>query len=301
MAGGAARGGAGLAIERRAGPGAQHERLARARRDGVLAVPVGGHRVAPFARAGGRAHVRGRGLGGSSVVNGMIAIHAMADDYDRWAAAGCPGWTYADVLPYRRRLESDLNFGDGPTTVPRADAGPATRSRRLGPCRRRARRERARRGTAGARTTTPRRHRRLAVRHQRSRRRASHDQRRLPRAGARPPEPQRARRRDGRPGLVEGRPRGGRARPRRRCVDRGPREEVVLCAGAIGSPAILPRSGIGPDGPAVGCPSASACRSTRWPSSGCSRARRRSRGSTIARPTAACATRRDWPTRARTT
>ncbi|MHB8695573.1 MAG: GMC family oxidoreductase [Solirubrobacteraceae bacterium] len=59
-------------------------------------------------------HVRGRGLGGSSVVNGMIAIHAMPDDYDRWAAAGCPGWSYEDVLPYRRRMETDLNFGDTP-------------------------------------------------------------------------------------------------------------------------------------------------------------------------------------------
>ncbi len=61
-----------------------------------------------------RPHLRGRGLGGSSAVNGMIAIHAMADDYDRWAASGCPGWSYADVLPFRRRMESDANFGDRP-------------------------------------------------------------------------------------------------------------------------------------------------------------------------------------------
>jgi 5-(hydroxymethyl)furfural/furfural oxidase len=61
-----------------------------------------------------RPHVRGKGLGGSSVVNGMIAIHAMADDYDRWASFGCPGWSFEEVLPYRRRLESDLNFGDAP-------------------------------------------------------------------------------------------------------------------------------------------------------------------------------------------
>jgi choline dehydrogenase/5-(hydroxymethyl)furfural/furfural oxidase len=56
-----------------------------------------------------RPHVRGKGLGGSSVVNGMIAIHAMADDYDRWASFGCPGWSFEDVLPYRRRMESDLS------------------------------------------------------------------------------------------------------------------------------------------------------------------------------------------------
>lgn len=75
-----------------------------------------------------RPHVRGRGLGGSSVVNGMIAIHAMADDYDRWASSGCPGWSFEDVLPYRRRMESDLNFAhasyhgaDGPIPVLRLE------------------------------------------------------------------------------------------------------------------------------------------------------------------------------------
>src|SRR5436190_323222 len=61
-----------------------------------------------------RPHVRGRGLGGSSVINGMIAIHAMADDYDRWAADGCSGWSFEDILPVRMRMESDLNFGDAP-------------------------------------------------------------------------------------------------------------------------------------------------------------------------------------------
>jgi choline dehydrogenase/5-(hydroxymethyl)furfural/furfural oxidase len=61
-----------------------------------------------------RPHLRGKGLGGSSVINGMIAIHAMADDYDRWAADGCSGWAFEDILPVRRRMESDLNFGDAP-------------------------------------------------------------------------------------------------------------------------------------------------------------------------------------------
>ncbi len=59
-----------------------------------------------------RPRVRGKGLGGSSVVNGMIAIHGPADDYDRWASFGCPGWSFDEVLPYRRRLERDLDFGD---------------------------------------------------------------------------------------------------------------------------------------------------------------------------------------------
>jgi choline dehydrogenase/5-(hydroxymethyl)furfural/furfural oxidase len=61
-----------------------------------------------------RPHLRGKGLGGSSAVNGMIAIRATPDDYDRWAANGCPGWSYDEVLPYLRRLEDDANFGDRP-------------------------------------------------------------------------------------------------------------------------------------------------------------------------------------------
>ena len=61
-----------------------------------------------------RPHVRGRGLGGGSTVNGMMAIRAVPDDYDRWAASGCPGWSYADMLPYLRRMESDADFGDRP-------------------------------------------------------------------------------------------------------------------------------------------------------------------------------------------
>jgi choline dehydrogenase-like flavoprotein len=61
-----------------------------------------------------RPHLRGRGLGGSSSVNGMIAIRAIPDDYDRWASFGCPEWSYDAMLPYLRRMESDANFGDRP-------------------------------------------------------------------------------------------------------------------------------------------------------------------------------------------
>jgi choline dehydrogenase/5-(hydroxymethyl)furfural/furfural oxidase len=61
-----------------------------------------------------RPHLRGRGLGGGSTVNGMMALRAVPDDYDRWAAFGCPGWSYAEMLPYLRRMESDADFGDRP-------------------------------------------------------------------------------------------------------------------------------------------------------------------------------------------
>jgi len=54
---------------------------------------------------------RGKTLGGSSSINGLISIRGQRQDYDRWAAAGNTGWSYADVLPYFRRLEH-ASFGD---------------------------------------------------------------------------------------------------------------------------------------------------------------------------------------------
>ena len=57
---------------------------------------------------------RGRGVGGSSAVNGQIAIRGMLDDFDIWASEGCAGWSGAEVLPYFIKLENDLDFGDQP-------------------------------------------------------------------------------------------------------------------------------------------------------------------------------------------
>ena len=57
---------------------------------------------------------RGRAMGGSSTINGQIAIRAMPDDLDRWEAAGCTGWGWDEMLPYFRKLETDKNFPDAP-------------------------------------------------------------------------------------------------------------------------------------------------------------------------------------------
>ena len=54
---------------------------------------------------------RGRGAGGSSAINGQIAIRGMLSDFDEWTRQGCAGWSGAEVLPYFKKLEDDLDFG----------------------------------------------------------------------------------------------------------------------------------------------------------------------------------------------
>ncbi|WP_412062960.1 GMC family oxidoreductase [Rubrivirga sp. IMCC45206] len=56
---------------------------------------------------------RGRVLGGSSSINAMIYIRGNRADYDGWAAAGCEGWGYADVLPAFKKSEDNVR-GAGP-------------------------------------------------------------------------------------------------------------------------------------------------------------------------------------------
>lgn len=57
---------------------------------------------------------RGRVTGGSSAVNTAIALRGYPQDYDEWAARGLPEWSWAKVLPYFIRLETDLDHGEKP-------------------------------------------------------------------------------------------------------------------------------------------------------------------------------------------
>jgi len=68
---------------------------------------------------------RGRVLGGSNSVNGLMYMRGCPADYDDWAKRGLPGWDYAGVLPYFRRSESNwrgasrFHGGTGPLTTAR--------------------------------------------------------------------------------------------------------------------------------------------------------------------------------------
>ena len=66
---------------------------------------------------------RGKGLGGSSAINAMVYIRGNRWDYDNWAAMGCTGWSYDDVLPFFKYAESnergasEFHGGEGPLFV----------------------------------------------------------------------------------------------------------------------------------------------------------------------------------------
>jgi choline dehydrogenase len=86
----------------------------------------------PEPHLGGRQLVtpRGRVVGGSSSINGMVYVRGHARDYDTWDAMGAQGWSYADVLPYFQRMENWHGQGDaGTDTAYRGTNGPLHISR----------------------------------------------------------------------------------------------------------------------------------------------------------------------------
>jgi choline dehydrogenase len=90
-----------------------------------------GYQSEPDAKLGGRSMPlpRGRLLGGCSSVNGMIYMRGHSSDYDGWRQMGASGWSYADVLPYFRRMEASwrgegrYHGVDGPLSVNRVEDG----------------------------------------------------------------------------------------------------------------------------------------------------------------------------------
>ncbi|WP_424683595.1 GMC family oxidoreductase [Frateuria sp. YIM B11624] len=72
------------------------------------------YQTEPQAQLGGRRGYvpRGRGVGGSSLINAMICTRGQPQDYDGWAALGCEGWGWRDVLPVFRRIEDNVRGAD---------------------------------------------------------------------------------------------------------------------------------------------------------------------------------------------
>lgn len=110
---------------------------------GALSYPMNmarydwGFKSEPEPGLGGRrlATPRGKVIGGSSSINGMVYVRGHARDFDHWAQAGAAGWSYADVLPYYKRMENWHASGHGGDPDWRGTDGPlhVTRGRRDNP------------------------------------------------------------------------------------------------------------------------------------------------------------------------
>ena len=76
---------------------------------------TGGYQSEPEPHLGGRrlACPRGKVIGGSSSINGMVYVRGHACDYDAWQEMGARGWSFADVLPYFQRLETSHGTTNG--------------------------------------------------------------------------------------------------------------------------------------------------------------------------------------------
>ena len=90
-----------------------------------------GYMSEPEPYLGGRQLVcpRGKVVGGSSSINGMVYVRGHARDFDYWEESGAQGWGYADVLPYYKRMEQWHSGGHGGDPAWRGTAGPLHVSR----------------------------------------------------------------------------------------------------------------------------------------------------------------------------
>ena len=192
-----------------------------------------------------RAYACGRGVGGGSAINGQLAVRGTPADFDAWVAAGCARWSWPDVLPTYVSLEGDADFGDrpghgssGPVPVCRAPTA------RWGPLSAAVQTAAADLGhaespdlNAGAETGVfP------AAWHRRQGVRVSSNDSYLEPARARPRLRIAGDRTVRRVLLAGGRVRGIELAGGQLIAA----PAVVLCAGAVHSPAVLLRSGIGP-------------------------------------------------------
>ncbi len=110
---------------------------------GALSYPMNmprydwGYWSEPEPHLGGRqlACPRGKVIGGSSSINGMVYVRGHARDYETWAEMGADGWSYADVLPYFKRMEHWDDAGHGGDPDWRGKDGPLhiTRGKRSNP------------------------------------------------------------------------------------------------------------------------------------------------------------------------
>ena len=91
----------------------------------------------PEPHLGGRklACPRGKVIGGSSSINGMVYVRGHAKDFDTWAEMGASGWSYSDILPYYRRLEKLDYAGSEEVENLRGINGPLniTKGKRMNP------------------------------------------------------------------------------------------------------------------------------------------------------------------------
>ena len=83
-----------------------------------------GYETEPEPGLGGRTVIwpRGKVLGGSGSINGLVFLRGAPSDYDNWEALGAKGWGYKDVLPYFKRLEHNVSGA----TAYRGQGGPMT-------------------------------------------------------------------------------------------------------------------------------------------------------------------------------